>query len=97
MSATPVREAMLELAADGLVEAVPNKGYRVVELSQHDLDEIFEVRLMLEVPAAEGAASGWAAAGQMPGSGLWPTTSSGSPRTATWPASWRPTGNSTWA
>ncbi len=56
VSATPVREAMLELTADGLVEVVPNRGFRVVEPSQHDLDEIFEIRLMLEVPAAERAA-----------------------------------------
>ncbi|HEY7144759.1 MAG TPA: GntR family transcriptional regulator [Streptosporangiaceae bacterium] len=56
VSATPVREAMLELTADGLVEAVPNRGFRVVELSPHDLDEIFEIRLMLEVPAAQESA-----------------------------------------
>jgi len=56
VSATPVREAMLELAAEGLVEAVPNRGFRVVEPSQHDLDEIFQVRLMLEVPASEQVA-----------------------------------------
>lgn len=56
VSATPIREAMLELTADGLVEAVPNRGFRVVELTPHDLDEIFEIRLMLEVPAAEEAA-----------------------------------------
>jgi DNA-binding GntR family transcriptional regulator len=56
VSATPVREAMLELAADGLVEAVPNRGFRVVELSPHDLDEIFQVRLLLEVPAMERVA-----------------------------------------
>ncbi|MGH3276732.1 MAG: GntR family transcriptional regulator, partial [Streptosporangiaceae bacterium] len=52
VSVTPVREALLELVAAGLVEPVPNKGYRVVELSQHDLDEICQLRLMLEVPAA---------------------------------------------
>jgi DNA-binding GntR family transcriptional regulator len=56
VSATPIREAMLDLTADGLVEAVPNRGFRVVELSQHDLDEIFELRLLLEVPAAEESA-----------------------------------------
>jgi DNA-binding GntR family transcriptional regulator len=56
VSATPVREALLDLSADGLVEVVPNRGYRVVEPSQHDLDEIFELRLLLEVPAAEQAA-----------------------------------------
>ena len=38
--------------AGGLVEAVPNKGYRVVDMTQDDLDEILQVRLMLEVPAA---------------------------------------------
>jgi DNA-binding GntR family transcriptional regulator len=51
VSVTPVREAMLELAAEGLVEAVPNRGFRVVDLSQHDLDEILDLRLMLEAPA----------------------------------------------
>ena len=52
VSATPVREAMRELAVEGLVEVVPNRGFRVVDVSRHDLDEIFELRLMLEVPAA---------------------------------------------
>ena len=52
VSATPVREAMRELAVEGLVEVVPNRGFRVVDVSKHDLDEIFELRLMLEVPAA---------------------------------------------
>jgi DNA-binding GntR family transcriptional regulator len=50
VSATPVREALVELASDGLVEVVPNQGFRVVELSEEDLDHIFQVRLMLEVP-----------------------------------------------
>jgi len=51
VSATPVREAMLDLANEGLVEAVRNRGFRVVELTDADLDEILEVRIMLEVPA----------------------------------------------
>lgn len=51
VSATPIREAMVELVSDGLLEVVPNQGYRVVQLSDHDLDEIFQLRLMLEVPA----------------------------------------------
>jgi len=50
VSATPVREALVELAIEGFVEALPNQGFRVVRLSEHDLDEIFQVRLMLEVP-----------------------------------------------
>lgn len=52
VSATPVREAMRELAVEGLVEVVPNRGFRIAEVSQHDLDEIFELRSMIEVPAA---------------------------------------------
>lgn len=49
VSATPVREAMLDLANEGLVEPIRNRGFRVVELSDHDLDEIHEIRLLLEV------------------------------------------------
>ena len=51
VSATPVREAMLDLVSDGIVMAVRNKGFRVVELTDHDLDEIFQLRLLLEVPS----------------------------------------------
>lgn len=47
----PVREAMLALVDDGLMEAVPNKGFRTVPLTPADLAEIYEMRLMLEVPA----------------------------------------------
>jgi DNA-binding GntR family transcriptional regulator len=57
VSVTPVREAMLDLAAEGIVEAVPNRGFRVIELTPQDLDEIFELRLMLEVPATSGLAT----------------------------------------
>jgi DNA-binding GntR family transcriptional regulator len=51
VSATPVREAMLALAKDGFVVAERNRGFRVVEMSEADLDEISQIRLMLEVPA----------------------------------------------
>lgn len=50
VSATPVREAMLDLAKEGLVEVVPNKGFRVVRLSAAELDALTEIRLLLEVP-----------------------------------------------
>jgi DNA-binding GntR family transcriptional regulator len=50
VSPTPVREALLELAKEGLVETVPNKGFRIRELSDAELDEITEIRLLLEVP-----------------------------------------------
>src|SRR5262249_41410847 len=51
VSATPVREALLDLANEGLVEPVRNRGFRVVVLDDSDLDEIFELRTMLEVPS----------------------------------------------
>lgn len=51
VSATPVREAMLDLVGEGLMEPVRNKGFRVTEPSEKELDDLTEVRMMLEVPA----------------------------------------------
>lgn len=51
VSATPVREAMLELSNDGLVVAERNRGFRVLEVSERDLDDISKIRLLLEVPS----------------------------------------------
>lgn len=48
VSATPVREAMLDLVRDGLVETVRNKGFRVVELSPQRLADLLAVRADLE-------------------------------------------------
>jgi DNA-binding GntR family transcriptional regulator len=53
----PIREAMLALVDDGLMEAVPNKGFRPVPLTPADLAEIYEMRLLLEIPAAVRLAS----------------------------------------
>ncbi|MGW2642297.1 GntR family transcriptional regulator [Streptomyces sp. NPDC001348] len=50
VSATPVREAMLDLAKEGLVDAVPNKGFRVTAVSDRQLDEYTHVRALIEVP-----------------------------------------------
>ena len=50
VSATPVREAMLDLEQRGFVQSVANKGFRVTEVSQQDLQEIIEVRTLLEAP-----------------------------------------------
>ncbi|OZD18219.1 GntR family transcriptional regulator [Rhodococcus sp. 06-156-3C] len=51
VSASPVREAMLTLVNQGLMEAVRNRGFRVVPLTDSDLREISQLRSMIEVPA----------------------------------------------
>jgi DNA-binding GntR family transcriptional regulator len=51
VSATPIREALLDLAGDGLIEIVRNKGFRILVLGEDDLDNIYQVRTMLEVPS----------------------------------------------
>jgi DNA-binding GntR family transcriptional regulator len=56
VSNSPVREAMLALVDDGLMETVPNRGYRPVAQTESDLVEITQLRLFLEVPAAGQAA-----------------------------------------
>jgi DNA-binding GntR family transcriptional regulator len=50
ISATPVREAMLDLAREGLVEPVRNKGFRVTEVDERDLDQYTEIRALIEIP-----------------------------------------------
>ncbi|MEU6353645.1 GntR family transcriptional regulator [Streptomyces sp. NPDC047072] len=50
VSATPVREAMQQLALEGAVEVVPNRGFRVVERGARELAELGEVRALIEVP-----------------------------------------------
>jgi len=51
VSITPVREAILDLAKEGLVTIVKNKGFRVSAVSETELDEITQLRMLLEVPA----------------------------------------------
>ncbi|MDX3320748.1 GntR family transcriptional regulator [Streptomyces sp. ME03-5684b] len=50
VSATPVREAMQQLALEGAVEVVPNRGFRVLERGDRELAELAEVRALIEVP-----------------------------------------------
>jgi DNA-binding GntR family transcriptional regulator len=51
VSNSPVRDACMELMHAGIMEVVPNRGFRVVVLDPHDLNEVYELREMLEVPA----------------------------------------------
>lgn len=50
VSPTPVREAMLDLVKEGLVVAQPNKGFKITEVSEQDLDDLAAVRLLIEPP-----------------------------------------------
>lgn len=53
MSRTPVREALIRLSQEGLVEVVPRRGMRVLPVSPNDMKEIYEVLTALESMAAE--------------------------------------------
>ena len=66
VSRTPVHEALRMLAADGLVENPAGRRAQVASFTKDDLWEIFEMRRILEGPAAE------AAAGRMDGRQLEP-------------------------
>lgn len=55
ISRTPVREALVELAKAGMVAFERNRGVRVVVTLERDVEEIFQLRLWLEVPAVAEA------------------------------------------
>ncbi|MFY1655931.1 GntR family transcriptional regulator [Micromonospora sp. WMMD1274] len=50
VSPTPVREAILDLAKEGLVTIAKNKGFRVKDLTEKELDDITQIRELLEIP-----------------------------------------------
>lgn len=54
-SRTPIREALLMLESDGLLKRYPGRGYMVTEITPQDVDEIFELRLQLELLALQKA------------------------------------------
>jgi DNA-binding GntR family transcriptional regulator len=56
VSRGPVREALRRLAAEGLIEVVPNRGALVRRLSATEALELFEIRTELEAFAARRAA-----------------------------------------
>lgn len=51
VSNSPVREAMLTLVNQGMMEAVRNRGFRVIPLSDKERYNIYELRLLLEIPS----------------------------------------------
>lgn len=48
ISRTPVRESLKQLELEGLVESIPNKGVFVKGFKPRDIDDMFEVRKILE-------------------------------------------------
>lgn len=52
MSRTPVREALVRLASEGLVQLVPRRGVRVLPVSPADMKEIYQLLGVLEPEAA---------------------------------------------
>ncbi len=61
VSRTPVREALLQLDVEGLVELTPNRGAVVRQLTRADVDEILVLRAILEAFCASTAATSMAA------------------------------------
>ena len=57
VSRTPVREALRRLEAEGIIERRGNRRSYLVEISAHEIDEIFLVRAALEPCAAKLAAA----------------------------------------
>lgn len=56
MSRTPVREALIRLEAEGLVELIPRRGARVLPIRPEDMKEIYEILSSLEPDAAAALA-----------------------------------------
>lgn len=53
VSRSPIREALRQLASDGLVVEIPNKGVFVKEFTRKDIEEIYDLRVLLEDYAIE--------------------------------------------
>ena len=56
MSKTPIREALAQVCHDGLMHRLPGRGYMVAPITIKDIRDLFDLRLILEVAAAEQAA-----------------------------------------
>jgi DNA-binding GntR family transcriptional regulator len=55
-SKIPVREALVQLQSEGLVDIFPNRGFQVRPLAGVELDEVFRLRLQIEpIAVARGA------------------------------------------
>jgi DNA-binding GntR family transcriptional regulator len=50
---TPVREAMRRLVLEGLLEVTPRLGYTVSGITREDIDDLFQLRSITEIAAAQ--------------------------------------------
>lgn len=57
VSAMPVREALIALANEGLIEVLPNRGFRVVAVSRQDIRDVFALTAITGGMLAERAAA----------------------------------------
>ena len=55
ISRSPIREALRRMESEGLVYRYPGRGNVVTNITQRDLEEIFELRIMFEVQALNAA------------------------------------------
>jgi DNA-binding GntR family transcriptional regulator len=56
LSKVPLREALIRLSHESLVQSVPRSGYRIALVTIQDVQDIFALRLLLEPTAAREAA-----------------------------------------
>lgn len=56
ISSSPVREALLKLVDQGLLEPIRNRGFRVTPLSDQDRRDVHQLRMLLEVPPMQDLA-----------------------------------------
>ncbi|MBM3471342.1 MAG: GntR family transcriptional regulator [Armatimonadetes bacterium] len=56
LSPTPIKEALAALDREGLVVAVPHRGYRIPTITPHDIEELYALREIVEGLAASLAA-----------------------------------------
>jgi DNA-binding GntR family transcriptional regulator len=57
VSKIPVREALVQLRAEGLVDVFAHRGFQVRPLSSLEVDEVFKLRLQIEPTAVAGGAA----------------------------------------
>src|SRR3954462_4075734 len=57
LSRTPVRQAFVQLEAEGLLELYPKRGALVVPVAASEIEDVFEARLLVEEHCARRAAT----------------------------------------